>query len=236
MQRLQGSQKIVPSSIAMFYLCHCVDTDSKTLLISLIDDGCSNALDTDITYHCRFATCLHAGICPHQFVRADCCCGLASLPIPLDPVQCYSLSVLSPFRYLPTPKVRNIPSTQTADILFTVISRSRSLFLGSLKSFSEFSGETARRFVEEVPNNRPIRYYISGNLERLLITSPDALSEVLVQRPYDFAKPDFVRKALSVFAGTGLPVAEGEDHKASTASPIFVLLTATFNHIHNAKA
>ena len=94
-----------------------------------------------------------------------------------------------------------------------------SFWLGNLTSFFEFPGETARRLIDEVPNNGLIRYHITGNAERLLLTSPDALSEVLVHRPYDFEKPSFVRKALSLFAGAGLLAAKGNAHKGRIVPP-----------------
>jgi hypothetical protein len=85
-----------------------------------------------------------------------------------------------------------------------------------LKNFFEFPGETARRLVEEVPNNGLICYYTAGNAEKLLVIGSDALSDVLVKRTYDFEKPSFVRTSLSLFADSGLLVAEGEEHKGSS--------------------
>ncbi|KAL2012161.1 hypothetical protein VTN00DRAFT_4879 [Thermoascus crustaceus] len=68
--------------------------------------------------------------------------------------------------------------------------------------------------METIPNNGLIRYYMVGNLERVLVTNPSALREVLVQKAYDFDKSDLARVQLSRVTGTGLLLAEGDEHKA----------------------
>ena len=70
-----------------------------------------------------------------------------------------------------------------------------------------------REWVKNFPNKGLIRYYIVGNLERVLLTSPKALSEMLVTNVYDFEKPEMVRNNLWRIAGEGLLLAEGEEHK-----------------------
>lgn len=47
----------------------------------------------------------------------------------------------------------------------------------------------------------------------MFVTNPKALSEVLVQKSYDFAKPGSLRLGLGRILGIGLIVAEGEEHK-----------------------
>jgi hypothetical protein len=51
------------------------------------------------------------------------------------------------------------------------------------------------------------------NESRVLITSPKALGEVLVQRSYDFVKPARVRVGLGRLLGVGVLLAEGDEHK-----------------------
>lgn len=58
-----------------------------------------------------------------------------------------------------------------------------------------------------------IRYLGPFNQERLFLTSPKVLSEVLVTRSYDFQKPSDVQLALSRILGVGVLVAEGDEHK-----------------------
>lgn len=51
------------------------------------------------------------------------------------------------------------------------------------------------------------------NQERLLITSPKALSAVLTTQVYDFVKPRHVANALARLLGVGILIAEGDKHK-----------------------
>ncbi len=70
-----------------------------------------------------------------------------------------------------------------------------------------------RTWINEVPNNGLIYYNYIFNSERLLITSPKALGEVLVQKNYDFIKPEGIRAGIARILGVGILVAEGEEHK-----------------------
>lgn len=58
-----------------------------------------------------------------------------------------------------------------------------------------------------------IRYLGLLNQERLLLTSPKALAEVLVTKNYDFAKPGMVRYSIGRILGVGVLLAEGDEHK-----------------------
>lgn len=53
------------------------------------------------------------------------------------------------------------------------------------------------------------------NRERLLLTSPKALAEVLTTNSYDFVKPRLFREGLGQVLGIGLLFAEGDEHKVS---------------------
>ena len=77
----------------------------------------------------------------------------------------------------------------------------------------ERSGEPMNDWIDRIPNDGLIRYRVSLNRERLFVTSPKALSEVLVQKNYDFAKPRSLRQGLGRILGVGLIVAEGDEHK-----------------------
>ncbi|KAE8151190.1 cytochrome P450 [Aspergillus avenaceus] len=80
--------------------------------------------------------------------------------------------------------------------------------------FLEAPYEIMRKWLDTVPNDGMIRYYISINLERILPVGPKALSELLVQKAYEFPKPGFIRAALRRLAGGhGLLLVEGDDHK-----------------------
>lgn len=68
-------------------------------------------------------------------------------------------------------------------------------------------------WIKSLPNEGLIRYYIVGNMERVILTSPKALSELLVTKVYDFQKPEELRTHLRRVAGNGVLVAEGNEHK-----------------------
>ena len=52
-----------------------------------------------------------------------------------------------------------------------------------------------------------------GNMERIILTSPESLSEVLSKKTYDFPKPEGIRESLERVTGRGVLLAEGDDHK-----------------------
>lgn len=52
-----------------------------------------------------------------------------------------------------------------------------------------------------------------GNLERIMLTTPESLSEVLSKKTYDFPKPEGIRESLERVTGHGVLLAEGDDHK-----------------------
>ncbi|KAI8222278.1 Cytochrome P450 monooxygenase FUM15 [Colletotrichum sp. SAR 10_99] len=68
-------------------------------------------------------------------------------------------------------------------------------------------------WINTIPHEGIIRYRGLFNQERLLITSPKALAEVLVTHNYDFHKPTAVRSSIGRILGIGVLLAEGDDHK-----------------------
>lgn len=70
-----------------------------------------------------------------------------------------------------------------------------------------------REWIKTLPNEGLLRYYIVGNLERVILTSPKALSELLVTKVYDFAKPAMVQRSLRRIVGDGILLAEGDAHR-----------------------
>ncbi|KAF4548105.1 Cytochrome P450-like protein 56 [Elsinoe fawcettii] len=88
------------------------------------------------------------------------------------------------------------------------------LFMGhSARIAKEPTGIPMRDWANEVPNDGLIRYLHWFNAERLLVTSPKALAEVLVTKNYDFIKPKLVREGLGRILGVGILLAEGDEHK-----------------------
>lgn len=62
-------------------------------------------------------------------------------------------------------------------------------------------------------NDGLIRFRVLFNQERLLLTTPDTVKEVLVNKPYDFMKPPQPSFLFRELLGNGVLVAEGAEHK-----------------------
>ncbi|EXJ80828.1 cytochrome P450 oxidoreductase [Capronia epimyces CBS 606.96] len=117
--------------------------------------------------------------------------------------------LFTPLKHIPTPAGRSLGKGTTAP---------------SQKSHAA----RLRYWSKTVPNNGLIRYYLPGNQERVLVTSPKALAEILVAHPTDFTKPKATRERLWYITGRGLLLAEGEEHKIQRKSlvPAF-----SFRHV-----
>jgi len=81
-----------------------------------------------------------------------------------------------------------------------------------------------------VPNNGLIRYNGILNSERLLVTSPKALGEVLTTKSYDFVKPSHLVNFLGRLLGVGILLAEGDEHRNQRKS---LMPAFAFRHIKN---
>ncbi|KAF2857711.1 cytochrome P450 78A3 [Piedraia hortae CBS 480.64] len=100
----------------------------------------------------------------------------------------------SPLRHLPTPPTDGKPFSHTRLIL------------------SEPTGVPLAAWVDSVPNDGLIRYSMWLS-ERVLVTNPKALGDVLVTRSYDFVKPPRLVAGLGRILGIGVLLAEGDEHK-----------------------
>ncbi|RAR12319.1 cytochrome p450 [Stemphylium lycopersici] len=89
------------------------------------------------------------------------------------------------------------------------------------------TGEPHRDWIDNVPNDGVIYYRWLFNEPRILVTNPKALGEVLVQRSYDFIKPERLREGLGRLLGVGILLAEGDEHKRQRK-----LLMPAFNFRH----
>ena len=81
-------------------------------------------------------------------------------------------------------------------------------------------------WINSVSNDGLIYYTSLLNEERLLITSPQALGEVLTQKSYDFIKPKLLRNGLARVLGVGLILAEGDEHTVGLV-PLFSIWPLT---------
>ncbi|KAJ2979469.1 hypothetical protein NUW58_g7191 [Xylaria curta] len=78
---------------------------------------------------------------------------------------------------------------------------------------AEPSGVPMRDWVTTTPNDGILRYRGMGNSERVLVTGPRALSEVLVTKNYQFEKPAILRSGVGRILGIGVLLAEGDEHR-----------------------
>ena len=60
------------------------------------------------------------------------------------------------------------------------------------------------------------------NKERVLLTSPKALAEVLTTNSYDFVKPNLLKEGIGRILGMGILFAEGDEHKVRLPPKLFL--------------
>ncbi|KAJ5237472.1 hypothetical protein N7489_007563 [Penicillium chrysogenum] len=107
----------------------------------------------------------------------------------------------------------------------------RSCLTGNSPSFLlETPYPQLREWAKNRPNQDLIRYYLVANLERVILTSPKALGELLVTKVYDFEKPELVRQSLRRITGDGVLLAEGEEHKTQRKN---LMPAFAYRHIKN---
>ncbi|KAF7172694.1 hypothetical protein CNMCM6106_006849 [Aspergillus hiratsukae] len=120
---------------------------------------------------------------------------------------------LTPIKHIPTPPTWSWLTGNTTSYLI------------------ETPFEDLIEWAHKVPNNGLIRYYIVGNLERVMLTSPKALSELLVTKVYEFPKPQMVRQSLARVTGKhGVLLVEGDEHKKQRKN---LMPAFSYRHIKN---
>lgn len=103
-------------------------------------------------------------------------------------------------------------------VLYSNCLQTNHWLLGQAWNFREPSGQTLEDILS-IPNDGVVLYRSFFNDERLLITDPKALAEVLVSKCYGtFARPKFVTVALRRILGNGMLLAEGDAHKVLISS------------------
>ena len=71
------------------------------------------------------------------------------------------------------------------------------------------------RYIQNNPNEGLIRYVGMFGAERLLVSDPKALREVLYEKSYSFHKPIIAKRIVGSLIG-GILVTEGNLHKVRT--------------------
>ncbi|KAL1297814.1 hypothetical protein AAFC00_006343 [Neodothiora populina] len=92
------------------------------------------------------------------------------------------------------------------------------------------SGEPMREWIDTVPNDGLIYYLNWLNMERVLLTNPNTLAEVLTLKNYEFIKPAHFRTVLGRILGVGVLLAEGDEHKRQRKN---LMPAFAFRHIRD---
>ncbi|KAL3446898.1 cytochrome P450 [Aspergillus insuetus] len=101
----------------------------------------------------------------------------------------------SPLRHLPRPK-GEIP------------------LLGQFtRPYTKPLGSTYLQWLKTIPNDGLITYRSILNQDRILLTSPKAIAEVLVSNTYAYTKHPNERSVIRRFLGNGLTISEGNEHR-----------------------
>lgn len=116
---------------------------------------------------------------------------------------------LSPLRHLPQPKQTSL------------------IFGQFLRIIKEPTGIPHREWMEEIENDGLIYYRGLFNVERVMVTTPKALSEAVTLKSYDLIKPPSLIKGLARILGWGVLLAEGQEHKVQRKN-----LTPAFSYRH----
>lgn len=77
----------------------------------------------------------------------------------------------------------------------------------------EPNADQLAEWVHQIPNEGFIRYHAILNVQKVLVTDPKIVHEILVTRPYSFIKPPPISKIIRSLLGNGLVVVEGDPHK-----------------------
>jgi cytochrome P450 len=79
--------------------------------------------------------------------------------------------------------------------------------------FQRPPGQPHLDIMKATPNEGIVRTLGFFHTDRLIVTNPAALADVLVNKSYDFEKPPWLRAFLRKFLGDGLLMTEGDEHK-----------------------
>ena len=79
--------------------------------------------------------------------------------------------------------------------------------------FIEPGPDQLTEWAQKIPNQGFIRYHGVLNIQKVLVTDPNAIHDILAANPYSYVKPPPITKIIRALIGDGLVVAEGEAHK-----------------------
>ena len=77
----------------------------------------------------------------------------------------------------------------------------------------EPQGQPMRRWINEVEHKGIVRYLDFFNKERIAVFGSEALTDILISKPYDFVKPIQIARGIGNVLGAGLFLSECDEHK-----------------------
>jgi cytochrome P450 len=109
-------------------------------------------------------------------------------------------------------------------------------FVGhELGLFKRPTGEPHLDMIKKVDNDGLILTRGFFHKDKLIVTTPMALADVLVHKSYDMEKPPEARAFLRKVLGDGLLMTEGDEYDASILLPEDYMLTNLVRHKHHRK-
>lgn len=78
----------------------------------------------------------------------------------------------------------------------------------------EPNGDQLTEWAQKIPNEGFIRYHGIFNTQKVLVTDPNAVHDILTTRPYSFVKPPPISRVIRSVLGDGIIVTEGDAHKS----------------------
>lgn len=70
------------------------------------------------------------------------------------------------------------------------------------------------KWCQEIPNEGFIKYHGILNIQKVLVTDPNAVHDIFSTKPYSFIKPPPISKIIRSILGEGIIVVEGDAHKS----------------------
>jgi len=129
-------------------------------------------------------------------------------------VQFFWSCLIYPFYFSP---LRHLPHPKQTSLLFGQFFR----------IIKEPTGLPHREWMEEIENDGLIYYRSIFNMDRIMVTTPKALSEAVTMKSYDLVKPRALTKGLARILGYGVLLTEGQEHKSQRKN-----LTPAFSYRH----
>jgi cytochrome P450 len=151
---------------------------------------------------------------PEQLIHGSLWQTTAVISFSVLAIQFFWSCLIYPFFFSP---LRHLPQPKQTSLLFGQFFR----------IIKEPTGLPHREWMDEIENDGLIYYRSIFNMDRIMVTTPKALSEAVTMKSYDLVKPRALTKGLARILGYGLLLTEGQEHKSQRKN-----LTPAFSYRH----